>query len=251
MQRYKLTIEYDGTPYYGWQRQDDLPTVQEELEKAIENFCGMPCPVQCSGRTDAGVHARGQVVHVDLPKDYDAYTVMMAINNHIIRLSKQQTPSISVVSVTPVHSDFNARFDAKKRYYQYRIINRKSILALEQNRAWQVPVPLNHQLMHDAAQYLIGKHDFTSFRAAACQANSPIKTIDSIIIKRHQDDIIIDINALSFLHHQVRNIVGTLKWVGDKTITPDTIKTILQNCDRSSAGPTAPAAGLYFIKVEY
>lgn len=250
MQRYKLTVEYDGTPYYGWQRQNDLPSVQEELEKAIKNFCGVHCPVQCSGRTDAGVHARGQVVHVDLPRNYDTYTVMMAINNHIIRLAKQ-APSISVISVMLVDSGFNARFDAKKRYYQYRIINRKSILVLEQNRAWQVPVPLDHHLMHEAAQYLIGKHDFTSFRAAACQANSPIKTIDNITIKRFDDNIIIDINALSFLHHQVRNIVGTLKWVGEQTITPEYINNILQSCNRSNAGPTAPAAGLYFMKVEY
>ena len=250
MPRYKLTIEYDGTNYYGWQRQENLPSIQGDIEQAIYNFCGKYCNIQCSGRTDAGVHAWGQVAHVDLPKEYDCYTIMMAVNNHIIRNAKG-TPQISILNAELVDNEFNARFDAKQRYYQYRIINRKSILAIEQNRAWQVPLELDHNKMQEAANYLLGQHDFTSFRAAACQSKSPIKTIDNIIVSRDRDLITIDVNALSFLHHQVRNIVGTLYLAGSKKIQPEYIKEIIAAKDRKAAGATAPACGLYFVKVDY
>lgn len=250
MPRYKLTIEYDGTGFYGWQRQESLPTIQGMIEQAIYNFCGEKVSIQCAGRTDAGVHARGQVAHLDVVRRYDPHTLLMAVNDHLIRLS-QHRPQIAILSVEEVEETFNARFDAKQRHYQYRIINRRSMLALEQNRAWQIPTPLDIEVMQEGADYLIGQHDFTSFRAVACQSNSPVKTIDHIHIERKESVITINVAALSFLHHQVRNIVGTLKLVGDGRIKPHCIQEIIAAKNRKKAGATAPACGLYFMWVQY
>lgn len=247
--RYKITIEYDGTNLLGWQRQLDGPSVQEHLEKAIFGFSGQSPEIFGSGRTDAGVHALGQVAHFDLHTDMDEWKLREAINAHL----RNQNANIAVLEVEKTHNDFNARFDATKRSYIYKILNRRAPSPLLENRVWHVGHPLDVQKMIEASKYLLGTHDFTSFRATACQAKSPIKTLDKIEITPIvlSDEIHFYLEARSFLHHQVRNIVGTLKLVGEGKLLPEDIKTILDAKDRSKAGPTSPAQGLYLNQIHY
>ena len=245
MPRYKCTIEYDGTNFHGWQRQDNVPSVQEEIEKAIFAFCGERVKLCTAGRTDAGVHATGQAAHFDLEKEQDPFKIISAVNHH---LANNQ---ISILSVDEVSDEFHARFSAKKRYYVYRIINRRARLTIERDRAWHVVPNLDETAMQEAANFLTGKHDFTSFRDSECQSKNPVKTLDEIRVERDGDEIKIYISALSFLHHMVRNITGTLKMVGTGKWQPEYIKEILEAKNRCTAGPTAPACGLYLTRVDY
>ena len=243
--RFKLTIEYVGTSFSGFQRQENAPSIQECLEKAITAFTGIPTTVFVAGRTDAGVHARGQVVHVDVPDSIDARTMERATNVHL------NPHPIVVLKAEPVSNDFHARFDAKQRFYTYRIINRRPALTFEKNMAWHVPYPLNVRLMQEAAPCLLGYHDFSTFRTVHCQAKSPMRTLDTLTIKQNGDLILIHVSALSFLHHQVRNMVGSLVLVGRGKWTAADLEHALKACDRSAGGPTAPPDGLYFMSVHY
>ncbi len=245
MTRYRLTVEYDGTPFVGWQRQANGPSVQQALEEAVTAFCGETATVQGAGRTDAGVHALGQVAHVDIARETEADTVRKALN-HLVRPAP-----IVVLASEAVADDFHARFSAIGRRYRYRILNRRAMPALDRNRVWWVPVPLDAAAMHEAAQVLIGTHDFSSFRAARCQAKSPLKTLDRLDVARDGNGIAVEAAARSFLHHQVRNIVGTLKLVGEGKWRAGDVADALNARDRSAGGPTAPAEGLYLTSVEY
>lgn len=245
IKRFKLLIEYDGTPFMGWQRQERDPTIQGEIEKAITKFCGETPTLHVCGRTDAGVHALGQVAHVDLMKPTDTYRLRQGLNFYL-----KDWP-ITILDAIETHETFDARRDAKRRIYLYRIMVRSTPPALLQNRVWHVRSPLDVQAMHTAAQHLIGKHDFTSFRAAHCQATSPIRTLDSLSVSHVGDEIHVVAKAPSFLYHQVRNMVGSLKKIGDGSWTPGFLKEILELKDRRKAGPTAPACGLYFVSVAY
>lgn len=245
MPRVRLTLEYDGRTFVGWQRQDNGPSVQAALEAAIKGYCGADCPVFASGRTDAGVHALGQVVHFDLPRDDEPRTIRAAINAHL------HHQPVAVLEAEIVPDDFHARFSCKGREYLYRIVNRPGPLALDAGRAWWVPKPLDAEAMHDAAQVLIGRHDFTSFRAVACQSKSPLKTLDRLEVRRVGEIVEIRTAARSFLHHQVRNMVGSLKLVGDGKWTKADIAAALAACNRAAAGPTAPSDGLFFVRAWY
>ena len=245
--RYKLTIEYDGTSLLGWQRQLDGPSVQQYLEEILAKLNGFHREIVSAGRTDAGVHALGQVAHIDLEREMEPWKIREAFNGN---LQAADVP-VSVLAVEAVDANFNARFSAKKRAYIYRILNRRAPSPLLHNRVWWVPRPLDIKLMRQGAQYLLGHHDFSSFRAAACQAKSPIKTLDKLDISAQGEEVIFNVEARSFLHHQVRNFVGTLKLVGEGRLTPEDVKRILEAKDRSAAGPTAPASGLYLARVEY
>lgn len=245
MPRYKLTLEYDGTPFYGWQRQDNLPTVQGSLEAAIKKFSGEEVHVQGAGRTDAGVHATKQVAHVDLDRDFEPFAVMSATNQHM------KSEPVVVVNCEQVKDEFNARFSAKKRAYRYRIINRRTTLTIERDRAWLVIPELDEHKMQQAADMLVGTHDFSSFRDSLCQAKSPVKTLDVVQVSRHGDEIAIVVEAQSFLHHMVRIIVGSLCMVGKGKWTLDDFKHALEACDRKAGGPTAAACGLYLTEVLY
>jgi tRNA pseudouridine38-40 synthase len=243
--RYKLTLEYDGGGFVGWQRQDNGPSVQEALENAVKSFCGETVTGFAAGRTDAGVHALGQVAHVDLAKDTTADTVRDALNFHL------KPAPIAVLKAEMVGEDFHARFSAKARLYRYRIVNRRPPLALDRGHAWLIGGELDAAAMHDAAQALVGHHDFTSFRATLCQAKSPLKTLDVLEVRRTGEEILVSARAQSFLHHQVRNMVGTLKLVGEGKRTRADVATALAARDRSAAGPTAPPEGLYLTEVWY
>ena len=245
MTRYKLVVEYDGTDFVGWQRQANGPSVQAALEDAVKGFCGEITNVFGAGRTDSGVHALAQVAHVDIDRDTTADTVRDALNAHL-----KHVP-VSVLSATIVPDAFHARFSAIERVYLYRIINRRSPPAIRHGQVWHVPGPLDTDAMNDAAQVLVGKHDFTTFRASLCQAKSPVKTLTSLQIVRREDNISVHARARSFLHHQVRNIVGTLKLVGDGKWTKADVAAALAACDRTRGGPTAPAQGLYLTEVVY
>lgn len=245
--RYKLTIEYDGTSLLGWQRQLDGPSVQQYLEEILAKLNGFHREIVSAGRTDAGVHALGQVAHIDLEREMEPWKIREAFNGN---LQAAEVP-VSVLDVEAVDDNFNARFSAKKRAYIYRILNRRAPSPLLRNRVWWVPRPLDIELMRQGAKYLLGHHDFSSFRAAACQAKSPVKTLDKLDISRQGEEVIFNVEARSFLHHQVRNFVGTLKLVGEGRLTPEDVKHILEAKDRSAAGPTAPASGLYLARVEY
>lgn len=243
MTRYKVILEYDGTDLIGWQENTQGPSVQSLLKDAIEKFCGVRPDVIGAGRTDAGVHAIGMVAHFDLNKEFDANTVMRAVNFYL------NNAPVSVLDCKIVADDFNARFSCKMRHYKYIVLNRPSKPVLDKNRVWWVPRKLNIKKMRMAADKLVGKHDFTSFRASECQAKSPIKTLDSCCIEQDDDMIIFDFSARSFLHHQVRNMVGTLVEIG--LGKPYDIDKIFKAQDRSAAGATAPASGLYFIRADY
>ncbi len=245
MTRYKLTIEYDGAGFVGWQRQDNGPSLQAALEAAVLGFCGEAVTVQGAGRTDAGVHALGQVAHVDLATPADTDTVRDALNFHL------KPAAVAVLTAEVVDDDFHARFSAVERAYRYRIVNRRARLALDRGRAWFVPQPLDAAAMHDAASALVGHHDFTSFRARECQAKSPVKTLDALEVSRDGQELRIEARARSFLHHQVRNMVGTLKLVGEGKWTRAEVARALEARDRAAAGPTAPADGLYLVAVGY
>ena len=243
--RWKLTVEYDGAGLVGWQRQDNGPSVQAALEAAIHAFCGETVTVHGAGRTDAGVHAWGQVAHADIQKATDADTVRDALNAHL------RPSPIAVLEARPVDDDFHARFSATGRAYLYRIVNRRAPLALDRGRAWFVPVPLDAGAMHEAARALLGKHDFTSFRAGGCQAKSPVKTLDALEVSRDGDEIRIEARARSFLHHQVRNMAGSLRLAGEGKWSRADMERALAARDRRAAGPTAPADGLYLVAVRY
>ncbi len=245
MPRYKITIEYDGSNISGWQRQLNSSSVQQFIEEAIEKFSLQKTIVHGAGRTDSGVHALAQVAHFDLEKQHPTYVVLRAIN-HFLRPHKIVITACEIVS-----EDFHARFSAKKRHYRYIILNRQALSALDANRSWHVKEFLSIEKMQQAANLLLGKHDFTSFRALHCQASSPIKTLDEIKIYREDEQIIIAIKAQSFLHHMVRNIVGTLVPIGMGKLAVEDMSKILEEKNRKAAGPTAPAHGLYFSMVEY
>ena len=245
MTRFKLTIEYDGTPYSGWQRQENLSTVQGTLEDAFEDFLGSPITLSGSGRTDAGVHARGQVAHVDILKPYEAFAIQGAINQRL------RNHPISLLKVEEVSADFHARFSATQRFYEYLILNRRAPASLEEKRAWWVAPPLCVKKMQEAASFLVGHHDFSSFRDSRCQSSSPIKTLENFTLEGGEETILIKVNARSFLHHQVRNMVGTLKRIGQGSWSPEKIKEILEAKDRKAAGPTAPAHGLYLTRIDF
>ncbi|MCF8482794.1 MAG: tRNA pseudouridine(38-40) synthase TruA [Rhodospirillum sp.] len=245
MPRYRLTVEYDGGPYVGWQRQLNGPSIQQSLEEAAFKLCGQDTRVQGSGRTDSGVHALAQVAHLDLPKDYGADTVLKALNAHL------RPQPISIRAVREVPDDFHARFSAVERSYIYRILTHPAHPALEEGRVWWLTKPLDAKAMHTAAQVLVGQHDFTSFRAAECQSDSPVKTLSELTVTRVEDEVRIFARARSFLHHQVRNFVGTLAMVGDGRWTTEDVKTVLAARDRAMAGPTAPPQGLYFLSARY
>jgi tRNA pseudouridine38-40 synthase len=245
MPRYKLTIEYDGTPYVGWQAQDNGVSVQGVLAAAVAAFAGERVTIGAAGRTDAGVHALGQVAHVDLAKDWDTETVRDAINFHL------RPQPVAVLAAERAAPDFDARFSAVKRHYLYRIANRRADLTLEQNRAWRVPRPLDAAAMHAAAQRLIGRHDFTTFRSTECQAKSPVKTLDRLDVARDGDEIRIAAAARSFLQHQVRSMVGSLIHVGEGKWRANDLAAALAARDRSACGQVAPPHGLYLVRVDY
>ncbi len=245
MTRFKLTIEYDGRPYVGWQRQNNGPSIQQSLEEAIYAFCQEEVRVHGSGRTDAGVHALGQVAHVDIVKDATAYRVKEALNAHL------KPAPIAVLSVDKVADDFDARFSALGRAYRYRIVNRRPPLTFMRGLAVHVYQQLDADAMHEAAQMLVGRHDFTSFRASECQAKSPVKTLTRLDVRREGEEVLIEAEARSFLHHQIRNFAGTLIRVGIGKWSAADVKRILEARDRRQAGPTAPSDGLYFLSVRY
>ena len=245
MPRYKLTIEYQGTGLVGWQRQDNGPSVQGHIEQAFLKFCHEEVLVYGSGRTDAGVHALGMVAHVDLESEHDANTVKKAVNYHL------KPSRIAILDAEVVDDEFHARFGAKKRHYLYRIHNRRAPLTLTRDHTWFFAKELDAEAMHEAAQILVGHHDFTSFRAAACQSQSPVKTLDKLDVKRVGEEVHIHASATSFLYHQIRNFAGTLVMVGEGRWTKEDIQKALDARDRAAAGPTAPPEGLYFVKVDY
>ena len=269
MPRYKLTIEYEGSGYSGWQKQTDRPSVQSSIEAAASKFCGQDVEIVGAGRTDAGVHATAQVAHIDLPTAHDPFRVMQGINYYLFNSNPAdgeavaQDPvlhathghrmmnRIAILNAELVPDDFNARFSAKKRHYLYRIINRRSRLGIEAGRAWHVVEPLDAEAMHKAAQLLVGHHDFTSFRDTQCQAKSPEKTLEQLDIKRIGEEVRVFASARSFLHHQVRIMVGTLAMVGKGRWQPDDVRKALDARDRTKGGPTAPSDGLYLVRVDY
>ncbi|SMH37712.1 tRNA pseudouridine(38-40) synthase TruA [Mesorhizobium australicum] len=247
MPRYRLDIEYDGSAFAGWQRQAGQRSVQEAIEDAIKAFSGDEVSIRGAGRTDAGVHASGQVAHVDLARDWPADRVRDALNAHL----GLANDAVAILAARKVADEFDARFSAMARHYLYRIINRRARLALEAKRAWWVPKRLDAAAMHEAAQHLVGRHDFTTFRSAHCQANSPLRTLDRLDVTRDGDVIEIRASARSFLHNQVRSMTGTLKRVGEGGWTPPDVKEALEAADRSRCGPVAPPDGLYLVKVDY
>jgi len=249
MPRYKLTIEYEGSGYCGWQKQDDQPSVQGSIAAAVKQFCGQETDVVGAGRTDAGVHATAQVAHVDLPQEYDPFRVMQGINFYLF--NDAGANRIAILNAERVANDFSARFSAKKRHYLYRIINRRPRLGIEAGRAWHVIDDLDADAMHKAAQLLLGHHDFTSFRDTRCQAKSPEKTLEQLDIKRYGEEVRVFSSARSFLHHQVRNMVGSLKWVGEGRWQGGDLAAALAARDRRHGGPTAPPDGLTLTDVLY
>ncbi len=247
MNRYKLTIEYDGTNYCGFQKQFDIPqkSIEEVLEKAIFSLSQENVKIIPAGRTDKGVHALGQIIHFDLNKKFENYQIVRGLNSYLT------AENIAILNSETVDENFHARFNAKQRSYKYIIINRSAPLTLNKNRAWHIIKSLDIEAMREGASYLIGQHDFSSFRDAECQSSSPIKTINKIEINDNAEKIEIEISAKSFLHHMVRNIIGTLADVGKNKITPQEIKNILAAKNRTKSGANAPSCGLYFLKVEY
>jgi tRNA pseudouridine38-40 synthase len=243
--RYKLVLEYDGTPFIGWQLQDAGLSVQGLLIASIAAFSGETVTVQGAGRTDTGVHALGQVAHIELTKAWDTDTVRDAINAHL------RPHPIAVLRAENAASDFDARFSARKRHYRYRIINRRADLALDRERAWRITRPLDADIMHAAAQRLLGRHDFTTFRAAECQAKSPVKTLDQLDVARYADEVQVSASARSFLHHQVRSMVGSLAFVGEGRWSADDLANVLAARQRAACAPLAPPQGLYLVAVDY
>ncbi|MDQ7250618.1 tRNA pseudouridine(38-40) synthase TruA [Dongia sedimenti] len=245
MTRFKLTLEYDGGPFVGWQRQENGASIQQALEEAVFRITGETVPVQGAGRTDAGVHALAQVAHVDVEKAIEAEKLRDAINFHV------KPAPIAVLAAEVAAPDFHARFSATGRAYLYRIVNRRAPLTVDRSRAWRIGTPLDAGAMHDAAQVLVGKHDFTTFRATLCQAKSPVKTLERLSVHRIGEEIQVIAESRSFLHHQVRNMVGTLRLVGEGKWSKADLAAALEAKDRSEGGPTAPPDGLYLTRVSY
>ncbi len=245
MPRYRITIEYDGTPYAGWQVQSNGPSVQGHLAAAIAAFTGETVDLHGAGRTDAGVHARGQVAHFDLDRPRDLRAIRDAINAHL------RPQPISILDAAEVAAAFDARFSATARHYLYRIVNRRADLALDRHRAWQVGRSLDAGAMHEAAQLLVGHHDFTTFRSVHCQAKSPLKTLDRLDVMRFGEAIDIRASARSFMHNQVRSMVGSLKFVGEGKWRKSDLARALAAKDRAACGVVAPAEGLYLMAVDY
>lgn len=245
MPRYRITIEYDGTPFVGWQAQPEGVSVQGALQDAIERFCSERVVVKGAGRTDAGVHALAQVAHFDLAKDWDAFRVQEAINFHL-----KPHPAV-VLDCARTHQEFDARFSATRRHYVYRILSRRSRPVLDANRVWWVAKKLDAAAMADAALEFVGHHDFTTFRAAQCQALSPNKTIDAFDVAQEGSEIVLRVSARSFLHNQVRSMTGSLKLVGEGKWSVRDLREALRARDRTRCGPVAPASGLYLARVEY
>ena len=245
MPRYKLTLEYDGTPFVGWQMQENGPSVQGRLAEAIKAFSGEDTVPRGAGRTDAGVHACGQVAHFDLAKEWATGKIRDALNAQV------RPDPISVLACELVPDDFDARFSATARHYLYRIVTRRAPLAIDRNRAWHVAYALDAAAMHEAAQGLVGHHDFTTFRSAECQAASPVKTLNRFAVMQRGEEIRIEASARSFLHNQVRSMVGSLKLVGEGKWTATDLRRALEARDRGACGPVASACGLYLAKVDY
>ncbi len=245
MARYKLTIEYDGQGLAGWQRQDNGFSVQQAMEEAVVAFCGEAATLHVAGRTDAGVHALGQVAHVDIRREAGDGTIRDAINAHL------RPARISVLRAEQVDESFHARFSAISRTYLYRIINRRPPLTIDRGLAWWVPPELDAESMNEAAKVLLGHHDFSTFRTVRCQAKSAERTLDRLDVQRQGEEIRIYAQARSFLHHQIRNIAGTLREVGEGRWTRDDLQAALDARDRRKGGPTAPACGLYLVEVVY
>lgn len=245
MPRYRITIEYDGTPFVGWQRQAEGASVQGAIEDAIHAFCGERIVLRAAGRTDAGVHATGQVAHFDLERPRDPFRIAAAVNYHL-----KPAPA-AVIECREAAADFDARFSATARHYLYRILNRRAPPVLDRNRVWWVSAPLDAAAMAEGARHLLGRHDFTTFRAAQCQAKSPLRTLDALDVSLDGEVIEIRASARSFLHHQVRSMVGTLKYVGEGKWQPADVARALAACDRKRCGVVAPSAGLYLIGVDY
>ena len=245
MNRFRLLVEYDGTGYVGWQRQDNGPSIQQAIEEAVFAFCGERTNLAAAGRTDAGVHAMGQVAHVDLDRATKADTLRDAVNFHL------KPQAISILAAEPVGADFHARFSATGRRYLYRIVNRRPDLTLRAGHAWRVPRPLDAAAMQAAAQCLTGKHDFTTFRSTECQAASPLKTLQAFDVQRHGDELAVTASARSFLHTQVRSMVGSLVAVGEGKWSADDLANALATRDRTACGQVAPPDGLYLMQVDY
>ncbi|MGN6535731.1 MAG: tRNA pseudouridine(38-40) synthase TruA [Mesorhizobium sp.] len=247
MPRFRLEIEYDGGPYAGWQRQAGQHSVQAAIEQALEKFCGEAVTLRGAGRTDAGVHATGQVAHIDLAKDWRPDTVRDAVNAHL----QQAGERVAVLAASVVPDDFDARFSARARHYVYRIANRRAPPALEKGKVWWVPKRLDVEAMDAAAKQLLGRHDFTTFRSAQCQANSPLRTLDRLDVARSGDMIEVFASARSFLHNQVRSMVGSLKKVGEGAWMSEDLKAALEARDRAACGQVAPPDGLFLVSVDY
>lgn len=245
MLRYKLTIEYDGTPFSGWQRQADRPSVQQALEEAIHAMSGEVVTTQAAGRTDAGVHALGQVAHFDLSKTWDPFRIREALNYHL------RPDPVAIIAAEAVDDDFEARFSATARRYEYRILNRRAPAVIERDHVWHVPMELDADTMDHAAGLILGTHDFTTFRSSECQANSPLRTLDKFSVRRELDHIVVTASARSFLHHQVRSMVGSLKLVGEGKWSPADFRAALDARDRRRCGAMAPSSGLYLTRVDY
>jgi tRNA pseudouridine38-40 synthase len=245
MPRYRLTLEYDGTPFAGWQRQADRLSVQQVLEEAIARFSGEQVGTQAAGRTDAGVHALGQVVHFDLLRAWDANRIREALNYHL------KPHPVAVLESLAAAPEFEARFSARARHYEYRILNRRPRPTLEERRVWHVPVALDADAMHRAAQPLLGTHDFTTFRDSQCQAKSPVRTLDRLDVRREGEHVVITASARSFLHRQVRSLVGSLKLVGEGHWAESEPRAALDARDRARCGMLAPPTGLYLTRVDY
>jgi tRNA pseudouridine38-40 synthase len=245
MPRYKLILEYDGTPFSGWQRQAGAPSVQQVVEEAISKMSGETVTIQAAGRTDSGVHALGQVASFDLGREWDPFRIREALNFHT------KPYPVAIVDCAAVPDEFEARFSATSRHYEYRILNRRGRPALDEHRVWHCPMTLDAEPMHEAAQLILGKHDFTTFRAAECQAKSPLKTLDRLDVSREGETIVVRTSARSFLHSQVRSMVGSLKLVGEGKWSPRQFRAALDAADRSRCGPLAPPDGLFLVRVDY
>jgi len=245
MTRFRLLVEYDGGPFVGWQRQDNGPTVQGALEDAIEKLSAEIVTVTGAGRTDAGVHALGQVAHFDIRKEFAPERVRDGLNHHL------RPAPIAIVEAALVDDRFHARFSATRRHYLFRILNRRAPPVLDNGKVWHIAAPLDADAMNQAAQALVGHHDFTTFRAAECQSQSPVKTLDRLDVSRRADEIHVEASARSFLHHQVRSMAGSLKLVGEGKWTAKDVADVLAAADRARCGPVAPPDGLYLVRVDY